>query len=88
MLMTPYVPVHPTPFLNPRLTARMRLFTAATERVAAAVGADVVSLAQIVQSSGATGSLPDGLHMSVGSHRLVAEELVLRLTRGASLRVA
>jgi lysophospholipase L1-like esterase len=86
VLMTAYPPTPPTPFLNPQLLRRVDAVNAAILRVAAANGATVFPLDDIVAAHGA--QLPDGLHMSVELHRLVGEELAACLVRAAVRQVA
>lgn len=86
VLMTAYPATPPTPFLTPKLLARVDAANAAILRVAAAQGATVFPLDDIVASYGA--GLPDGLHMSVELHRIVGEELAKCLARTAVRQVA
>lgn len=86
VLMTAYPPTPPTPFLNPKLLRRVDAVNAAILRVAAANGATVFPLDDIVAAHGAP--LPDGLHMSVDLHRVVGEELAACLARVALRQVA
>ena len=86
VLMTAYPPTQPTPFLTPKLLARVDAVNAAILRVAATNDATVFPLDDIVAARGA--ELPDGLHMSVDTHRVVGEELARCLVRVALRRVA
>lgn len=86
VLMTAYPAAPPTPFLNPKLLRRVDLMNAAILRVAAAQGATVFPLDDIVAAQ--DGALPDGLHMSVDVHRVVGEQLAECLVRVALRQVA
>lgn len=87
VLMTAYPAAPPTPFLNPQLLRRVDLMNAAILRVAAAQGATVFPLDDIVAAQGPQ-ALPDGLHMSVDVHRVVGEQLAECLVRVALRQVA
>jgi lysophospholipase L1-like esterase len=82
VLMTAYPATAPTPFLNPKMLARLELDNAAIQRVAAAHDATVFPLDDVVADQG-PGALPDGLHMSVGTHRAVGERLATCIARVA-----
>jgi lysophospholipase L1-like esterase len=86
VLMTAYPPTAPTPFLTPKLLRRVDAMNAAILRVAATHGATVFPLDDVVAAHGA--GLPDGLHMSVDTHRVVGEELASCLVRVALRQVA
>jgi len=86
VLMTAYPPTAQTPFLTPKLLRRIDAINAAILRVAAANGATVFPLDDIVAAHGA--ELPDGLHMSVDLHRVVGEQLAQCLVRVALRQVA
>src|SRR6185437_1271666 len=74
VLMTAYPATAPTPFLNPKMMKRLELINAAMLQVAAEQGATIFPLDDVVRGLG-PGALPDGLHMSLDTHRAVGEQL-------------
>lgn len=86
VLMTAYPAAPPTPFLTPKLLRRVDAMNAVILRVAAANGATVFPLDDVVAAHGT--DLPDGLHMSVDLHRVVGEQLAECLVRVALRQAA
>lgn len=84
VLMTAYAASAPTPFLTAAMTGRLAHVNDAIRRVAAKRGADVFDLAGIVDGR----VLPDGLHMDVETHELVAQHLADLLGGRSGVRAA
>jgi lysophospholipase L1-like esterase len=87
VLMTAYPATAPTPFLTDKMHRRLVQVNAAILDVAAARGATVFPLDDVVSAAGAD-ALPDGLHMSVDAHRAVGEHLARCLVTTAARQVA
>ena len=74
IVMTSYRATDRAPFHGPPMDRRVEENNRRIMAVAASVGAEVFDLGKVIEGLGET-ALPDGLHMSVEAHRMVATAL-------------